>query len=209
MSGNEEARGCFLCAPDPELIFVRDANTFALAGLGPVVPYYSLVASTAHVPSASDGQSEGINLVAAVRRVVAGFNARGMQCVIAEHGRVPVCAERVGQERHCYHAHLLVFPGADLPTLDVSSMFGQVRRYSSIEDGLSNAPAHGEYYLLSDNTGATVVHSQPRYVPRQFLRSLLAAEVGRPELADWRKTPARQSALDYAVQLRRFFEGEE
>lgn len=199
------AAGCFLCAPESDLVFFDGLEAFALAGLGPVVPYYSVVACKAHVPSASDAQRDGIGVIDVLRRVVGEFNRQGKRCIIAEHGRVPVCAERIGHERHCYHAHLLVFPGVAMPTLDVSPMFGRVRHYHDLVEALTEAPNSGEYYLLSDNLEATLTYSEPLAVPRQFLRSLLAAEVGRPELADWRQNPARNAAVDYASALRRSF----
>lgn len=205
MGGDERAHGCFLCEPDQELVFLRGEDSIALSGLGPIVPHYGVVASRAHIPSAADAQRAGLNIAATARRLVEAFNARDMRCVVAEHGRVPVCAERIGQERHCYHAHLLVFPGAKLPDMDVTAIFGSTNTYPTFDEALRHAPVDGEYYLLSDNLEETIVHTVPHGVPRQFLRALIAANEGRPELADWRAYPDQEIALKYAAELRKLF----
>ena len=50
--GTEER--CFLCSPDPALVYASDGSGVALCGLGPLVAGYSLVATRKHVRSAAD-----------------------------------------------------------------------------------------------------------------------------------------------------------
>ena len=45
---------CFLCAPLKDLIFARCDSAFALTGLGPILPGYTVVAATQHSASAAD-----------------------------------------------------------------------------------------------------------------------------------------------------------
>lgn len=205
MTEEQAVRGCFLCEPDRLLVFSRTAECVAMCGLGPVVPYYSLVATNAHIRSASDAIREGVDILAAVKHVVSGFNARGFECIIAEHGRVPVCAERIGHERHCYHAHMLIFPDARWPTIDVEHIFHKTYIFNDMEAALIGAPVNNEYYLLSRNLEKTVLYCEPKAAPRRFLRALVASEEGVPEKADWRINPDREAALGYARELRSAF----
>ena len=45
---------CFLCSPSEDLQFFESENFFALAGLGPVVDGYCVIAAKAHSRSMAD-----------------------------------------------------------------------------------------------------------------------------------------------------------
>jgi diadenosine tetraphosphate (Ap4A) HIT family hydrolase len=45
---------CFICSPSPELVFLESKNFYALAGLGPVVDGYCIIAAKSHVKSMAD-----------------------------------------------------------------------------------------------------------------------------------------------------------
>ena len=51
-------RDCFLCEPSRDLVFLDRKGFIALAGLGPLVSGYSLIAAKAHVRSMADIPAE-------------------------------------------------------------------------------------------------------------------------------------------------------
>jgi diadenosine tetraphosphate (Ap4A) HIT family hydrolase len=80
---------CFLCSPAPDLVFLESENFYALAGLGPVVDGYCVVAAKAHfrsmadIPEALHGERGGFLTVLRSK-----LSARYGACLITEHGRV-------------------------------------------------------------------------------------------------------------------------
>ena len=57
---NESA--CFLCAPESTLVYHRDSPIFAMAGIGPVVDGFSVIAHERHVLSMADIPENETNL---------------------------------------------------------------------------------------------------------------------------------------------------
>lgn len=111
--GTRMRKACFLCRPDPSLVYAADADFFAMCGYGPVVPGYSIVASRRHISSCADLSGlEKMRLggfVSSVSKLISMYG----RPVITEHGRVPICDYlHDSADAHCYHAHLLLFPGS-------------------------------------------------------------------------------------------------
>src|SRR5260370_35277829 len=94
LNGNN---GCFLCDPDPALVYRAAREGVALCGLGPLVRGYSLVATRDHIRSAADaapGSAPEFLSFASEIRVKLG--ALFGPCVMTEHGLVPACASVSG-----------------------------------------------------------------------------------------------------------------
>src|ERR1700727_2523941 len=94
---------CFLCLPSPELLFLESENFYALAGLGPVVDGYCVIAAKSHVKSMADVPAvlsdERDAFVTLVRNKLIAMHGT---CLITEHGRMTVCAAE--HDYHCFHA---------------------------------------------------------------------------------------------------------
>lgn len=198
---------CFLCAPDDDLVYHRNGNGFALCGLGPLVKGYSVIATAKHIRSAADaaaGESpDFLDFASAVR---AKLTAYWGNCLVTEHGRLPVCVDVSGtSEAHCYHAHFLFFPGAPLIDNVARTHFACVEEACSLREALDIARSHSEYFLLSPKPDSYLVMSRPGRIARQFSRLLVAKALGRPELASWRKHPMRDTALATTAELRPLF----
>lgn len=198
---------CFLCQPDEDLIYASDGESLALCGLGPVVPGYSLVATVEHVRSAADVVAgEAQRLASFVRKIRGGLSDRYGQCLLTEHGRVPVCIDVSGTtDPHCYHAHFLLFPGAPDVEAGARGHFARVENASSLDEALALAYAKEEYFLLSPDPERYLVMTRPGRLIRQFVRLLVADSIGRPELASWRRYPSRDEAVATARDLRSRF----
>lgn len=200
---------CFLCAPDPELVYQRDEEHLALCGLGPIVAGYSVVATVGHIPSAADAAAgQAPKLAAFVSSIRERLAQRYGGCLLSEHGRVPACVDVSGStDPHCFHAHFLLFPGVRTVDAEARRYFAVVESARSLEDALALAARHEEYFLLSPERTLFLVMSRPGRLIRQFVRLLVADSVGRPGLANWRRHPNRQDALTNAETLRRTLKG--
>jgi len=203
----EDKKSCFLCAPDADLIYAQTADWFALCGLGPLLPGYSLVTTRQHIPSAADAinvVTGFVNFAEQVRRALAEQYGN---CVLTEHGRVPVCFDPSGtSDPHCYHAHFLLFPGAPDVSQAARRYFAVVQSFSDLQDALEGAAPHKDYFLVSPNSKEVHVMARPGRIIRQFARMLVADAIGEGKRANWRKFPERDRCVTSASGLRKLFD---
>jgi hypothetical protein len=123
---------------------------------------------------------------------------------VAEHGRVPICDFLTDNaDGHCYHAHLLVFPGAPPLLASARLQTEYWGRGESLSMALDIAATKEHYLLIGDAEAPGFdVLAPPDPPVRQFARSLVATATSRPELTDWRKFPDEAVAWRYAAALR-------
>ncbi len=183
---------CFLCDPDPNLVYARSDSFFAMAGWGPIGDGYSLIGAREHLPSMMDLSAEEAaeleEFTAELRRRLDPlFGA----ATITEHGRIAACLEAgVGEhEPHCLHAHRLVFPG--LEEIDVTRIATslQWRSFVSFLEVHAGFSWEGQYLYAEAAAGDCRVAAAAGPIPRQFFRGVAARLRGEPEMADWRKQP--------------------
>lgn len=185
---------CFLCDPEPEFTWHQSENFRAVLGLGPIGEGYSLIATRDHAPSMFDldvdQAAELVEFTAEVRDRLGDLYG---PCVIGEHGRVSPCVAPAVRrhEPHCLHAHRLVFPGHDHVDLAGVAPWLGAEHHESFGEARSGFKWSGQYVYVEHADGSCEVAGAQRPLPRQFLRAVVAAEQGRPELADWRSFPGR------------------
>jgi hypothetical protein len=199
--------GCFLCSPESGLVYASNRSGFALCGLGPIVPGYSLVATHTHVRSAADVEAGEVDhfveFASLTRKNLAGQYGN---CLLTEHGRLPVCVDSSGTtDPHCYHAHFLLFPGVPDVEQRARAYFRQVKIVSSFHEALTTARIGDEYFLLSPDPKRFLIMTRPGKLIRQFARLVVADTLGRPELANWRQYPGHEEALVNSAGLRDLF----
>lgn len=199
---------CFLCNPDPNLIYWSDCASIALCGLGPIVKGYTVAAVKKHIRSAADldidEETSYLFFVSELREKLTNIYG---SCLLTEHGRIPVCQTLSGMaETHCYHAHFLLFPNVSIEEDAACAHFNTVNYASSFPEALNEARKHKGYFLLSPNPQRFLILTQPKEMVRQFARLLVAQSVKHPELAEWQRYPLYNEAALTASQLRTFFE---
>jgi diadenosine tetraphosphate (Ap4A) HIT family hydrolase len=191
---------CFLCQPDPTLVYGASDNFFAMLGLGPIVPGYSLVATREHIPSMFDLDDAQATELVEFNSLIADRleTSFGRHVLSTEHGRVGMCVdERGAHEPHCYHAHRLVFPaGVDIAHCLVDSEI-EALPFESFAAARLGASHLTSYLYLEQSTGEVLVGTYSERAPRQFFRRAVATELGVPELADWRERPG-VDAIEFA-----------
>ena len=199
---------CFLCEPSRDLVFLDRGGFVALAGLGPVVEGYSLVAAKAHVRSMADvpvgSQAERDLFVSTVRTQLAKYYG---SCLITEHGRIGACVDdSAGVDAHCLHAHFLLFPGAADVSGLARSYFVKMETFDAFPTALAQAKHYTEYMLVSPEPDKVNIFSGPLNIPRQLARYLVAHGSNTLHLADWRSCPNLDQARSTAVELRPLFQ---
>ena len=184
-------RECFLCEPDPGLVYLREGSFFAMLGLGPLREGYSVIATLEHVPSMLDlDQHRAEELIDFTRLVRARHVMRGYEPgAITEHGRVATCVYAVTEahEPHCLHAHRLLFPGE--PEVDLRLVASQVESYPDPLAAFEHFEWAGQYLYSETPNGSCALARAPRRLPRQLLRRLVAHRLDDDEAADWQTRP--------------------
>jgi len=194
--------GCFLCALPVDLVIFKDKNFVWLAGLGPLVDGYSLLAVRQHIRSMADIPTELVSeRDALVGRVHQTLSERYGRCLITEHGRMVVCNDG-DVDPHCYHGHFLLFPGVHDISSAAESYFGRCSHFDSLSAAMAHAATCDEYVLISPNPEQFNVFSVPLNIPRQFTRVLVAASIGKLTQAHWMDYPERERALAIASDLK-------
>jgi hypothetical protein len=200
-----EAGSCFLCTPDPELVFYESENFIALCGLGPITPGYAVFASRAHLRSMFDlGADLLAERAATLDEVVELVGAEFVSPIVVEHGRVGLCgAAPIGSshEAHCFHAHHLLFPQSERFDAALRQLAFRPLEFPDFNAATVGAGHLTEYLYYEDSAGVLVGHVEDA-LPRQFFRAAAAAAVGAPHLADWRKHPQHNVAVAAAARLR-------
>ena len=178
--------------PDEHLVYLREGSFFAMLGHGPIGRGYSLIASTAHVPSMLDlDASSAEELIVFTDRVRSLLRLHYGEAVITEHGRVAPCVSEVTRryEPHCLHAHRLVFPGQDQINLHVELPEQEIRLFASFGDARKEFRWPGQYLYAEGSDGACQLAVAPRRLPRRLFRTIMARRRGEPQLASWEKHP--------------------
>lgn len=199
---------CFLCDPEPDLTWLSSTNFRAVLGLGPIGEGFSLIATREHLPSMLDlDQAAAKELIEFTSEVRDRLQPLYGPAVVTEHGRISPClAPSVRRhEPHCLHAHRLVFPGQ--ASLDLGAAAPRMPRmdFETYLDARQQFDWPGQYVYAEQPDGRCEVGLVAGPLPRQFLRAVVAASQGRPEIADWRRHPGREtveaarSALEQAA----------
>lgn len=199
---------CFLCSPNPDLLYSCDDRGIAVCGLGPLVPGYSVLAATNHIPSAADALAgsapQFVDFVSDIRALLAHRFGR---CLLTEHGRIPLCVRNPGStDPHCHHAHFLAFPDAPSVEETARGYFGRVLEASDLHEALRAVPPDEQYFLLSPEPSRVLILTQPAVFIRQFARHLVAQALDRPGAADWRQYSQLEHAKRTTVVLRMIVE---
>ena len=199
---------CFLCSPVPELICHRTPHFYVMAGLGPIVDGFCLISSADHIRSMADTPPGPLRdeRNALVEMIRTKLQRRYGSCLVTEHGRVPVCRDDGSRhDEHCFHAHLLVFPGATDITDAAQAYYQTGAQFPSLGDAMEYAATHDNYLYSSPDSDRHNVLSGPLNTPRQLVRHLVAVTARDIGLADWRMHPQTSRTLEIARSLRSIF----
>ena len=195
---------CFLCETDQDLIIGNTFSLYAMVGLGPISRTYAMIVAREHVKSLADLAKSDATAVGQLVDIRRRLEFQWGPLLLTEHGRVPVCREDGdNHEKHCFHAHALVFscPASEIIE-QASSFYGRILVFPNLEAALSHAAECESYMLVSGSQSDFAVMSRPLNAPRQLARTLVSIKCGEPENADWRSAPRREEAVTMAKALK-------
>lgn len=198
---------CFLCKPSELLTVDSRKDAFTMAGLGPIVDGYAIVATRDHLYRLASSSAEYMvayaDYATQIRRKLAQHYGT---CILTEHGNMPICGIDVYNHSHCFHPHFLLFPNG-------SSIFEAAREYfqypghqfSTLIEALNFGKSLNHYLLVSENEDGYFVFIPDKDLPRQFARALIAEGIDALELASWRNHPGVEMTLANANELKKLF----
>ncbi|OGS78586.1 MAG: hypothetical protein A2Z94_06385 [Gallionellales bacterium GWA2_55_18] len=194
---------CFLCRPAAQLVAHVDSEQYTMAGLGPLADGYAIIATNTH----SSDKEENTQLLSESfakysESVQAILATQFGSCVLTEHGKMPLCLPDAQSETHCFHKHLLLFPGVPDPCAEFYDYFdAEGEHFVSLFEALKFAAKLPRYLLVSSRVGEYLIFAT-QDLPRQFARVIVAELLDQPDLASWRTHPNGDWALQNATFLR-------
>jgi len=172
--------------PEEKLLLDRDG--FVVSGArGAFVRGWLLIFPVRHVTSLwqlDDGELRALDgVVASVSSVL--FEQFGRPLFLFEHG----CpGDRTRHTGRCVdHAHLHCVPTA-VDVVPILAAEYRSRAFASMID-LHSVPVPSEPYVLCSTVEGTMAVFDTGPIPSQWMRKLLAAQFGNPEIWDWRLHP--------------------
>ncbi|RMC47767.1 HIT family protein [Lactobacillus sp. ESL0230] len=180
---------CTFCDESTNQVYYRSKNFTLWATSGPIVEGYSLIVPNDHyncigaIPK--ELQAEYLSLKNLVRKKLIQIYGN---CIFFEHGRAGYCHVQPGEEL-CYHAHVHAIPiNVDLKKSMVEYGLASIK-LDNPEDMFKKYYELGQYLYFENANNQEYLFQISRPIPRQYLRTLLADAVGKPELADYNKYP--------------------
>jgi len=185
---------CFFCYPDADRLLFQTHHFYGLLGLGPIVEGYTVLASKDHhrcyreIPRSLWPEMEVC--IQFVAQLLASAFSRP---VIYEHGKAGGCFIRDGSFKHCYHAHMNFIPSMGrLPShLQNDDSVGVRWEPQGPLECVLGEDRHEPYLLFSSSARrwSLAEISDPRRLPSQYLRKVLANHLGGCAEWDWRESP--------------------
>lgn len=196
---------CFLCRPSAQLLAHVGGECYTMAGLGPVCDCYALVATYQHGRIQTPDNPVLLKTIAEYCEISQRILSEKFgSCVLAEHGKIPVCNPNRPAGSHCFHPHFLLFPGAPDPLPEFEDYFSSKGdRFKSLTEAVRHAARLPSYLLGSSRPGQYTVFPIENGLPRQFARLVVADSLGLPELASWLTHPNGEWATRNAEVLRK------
>lgn len=197
---------CTFCDPnteDKKKIYYKTKNFTVWLSVGQIVEGYSLIIPNDHYNCIgalpAELQEEYLSLKSLIRKKITEIYGK---CIFYEHGRAGYCHVQPGEEL-CYHAHMHALPvNADLKEELIKDGLFPIKLRQPI-DIFSKYYELGQYLYYEDTEGQGYLFQINRPIPRQYLRTLTAQAVGKPELADWHKYPELGKLWDGKNKLSR------
>ena len=203
-----QRKDCFLCRPASALLIDVAETAFAIAGLGPIVDGYSVVATVDHIRSLGNEREDMLaKYCQFATEYRAKLSRRFGSCLVTEHGNMALCDIDEARHIHCFHPHLLYFPGVREISSAVYEEFGTPKKFASLQRAIEAGGATRQYLLLSPDEDTHLIFEPKDEIPRQYARALVAESMNRESLASWRNSPGIDWAIANAMTLRRIISG--
>lgn len=207
---------CLFCEPwefdQKEQILLHSDNFYLFAALGAIIEGYIIIAPyrcddpKISFSSLADLTAELIDELIYLRTLVSEFYKKnydqqhsGMHF---EHGRIPGCLMDSVDSKHCFHAHLCCYPVSypiwkhmhNYNVVEIEGLFNLAQEaanlsYFFIQTSEINEKAPLDSLKSENWRSYLAVLKNDQQVPPQYLRRLLATQIGKNKLWDWAVFP--------------------
>jgi diadenosine tetraphosphate (Ap4A) HIT family hydrolase len=179
---------CTFCGPNAEEVLFKSNNFYLMLSYGPITPGYLLLNSYRHFDCCGSIDECLANefdfLVAAVRRILTEVYGH---CLFYEHGKAGSCLGQSETNIHCFHAHMHCVP----VNIKMNDLIDQTLRavpLDSLSDLRQQYKSNFGPYLFVDD-GRKYMYAVDKEIRSQYLRSIVATELGTDELWNWAAYP--------------------
>lgn len=180
------------------MVVAESQNFFVFPSLGQLVEGYLLICSQEHFLGLSQIHEEHFQELENVKESVRQLLSREYrEPIFFEHG----CIEETKKAGCCVaHAHLHAIPlETDILPYIQKNFHG--RKINSLYELRQQKGSLGYFYYENQRKEQYIFELNER-VPSQYLRQVIAAQVGVPENWDWRAFPFRDKVLRTYDRLR-------
>lgn len=183
-----------------------------MAGLGPLVPGYIIVAPVAHVPTVAELDDVSFAEFLAVFDILVDSLHRqfGPGYTAYEHGRIGSCL--VAEMQHdvstfCFHAHRVIIPQQSNCENIVAKCFSEVVSLESPSALRQLSPTAASQYVFyetgtKDRVRYRSVFMQPELITSQFMRRMLVISLNLKRDWNWAADPDYGTVIDTTCRLR-------
>lgn len=197
-----DAETCSYCDHLDPLILLEGKHMYITLAIGQIREGYLMVSSQKHRISATGLLSYETNELIKMKQVIrcAYKEVYGIPGIAFEHGRAGSCLW--GKDRHknasslCYHCHIHFVPIAIDIRPRIKEFLSQeiiVKNIYELKKVRKDILQAEPYLYFEDNNEIGYVYPvADEEIPRQFLRSCVASELGEPLKADWMSYPGTE-----------------
>lgn len=173
----------------PQQLYYKSDNFFAFLSLGHMKEGYTLIVPNDHYHCMGALPKNLQEEYSKFKKYITSILEENYgPCISYEHGRVGFCNVQPG-EQLCYHAHTHIVPlkGDIQPRFEKEGLYPI--KLDSENNLFSRYQTLGHYLYYEDNEKNEFMYQINQPIRRQFLRYLVACEIGDENLADWSKFP--------------------
>lgn len=193
------AASCSFCDHLDPLILFDGRHTYVTIAIGQMMEGYVQICTHKHRTSFTGMMPREYSEFCEVRSAVrnAFLRAYGTHGIAFEHGQAGSCMWRADASKNlqslCHHAHVHLVPRDINIRGRVSEYIQEEIAVGSIGDLFEVRQKRlkgGGYLYFEDSTGRGYVYpAEGIRIPRQFLRTCVAKELGMASSADWSRHP--------------------
>lgn len=203
----KKVKGCRFCyLSDDEKVLMKTENFYVIPSIGSIVEGYLLLNTKYHINSYGNMDENLLYEFIIIKKEIKKIldNLFKKSCIFFEHGRAGVSTTFENTNKICYHAHLhCVATNVDLfkrICKDYKPII--LKEYKELLQLTKEYPD----YLYYENKKIMVFFPIDIYIRPQYLRSILAEELNKPNEADWRKVPNWKNVKKTIKKLQYYFQ---
>ncbi len=169
-------------------------------GLGAFVEGYSLIISKGHILSTGAMAEVRVEDLEQFVGLISGSIEQlyGTDVIVCEHGSMGG-THKAGSCIDHQHLHLFPVNLSKLP-LVLEREFEEIAEIGSLKDLMGVHEQKVPYLYIASQELGHHAYAAP-ILPRQYLRQVMASEIGVPEQWDWREHPFIQNITDFVDKV--------